>query len=316
MVNVKSEHRSAVLECLRKKTGPVSGTELGEKLGISRVAVRKHIIKLGEEGFTIESGKRGYRLMSEPDYPSPSEYDSRKVHIRNVVASTMEEASEKSMRNCEEVQFYLARRQKAGRGRNKKSWISPEGGLYLTAAFLPRLPAAYISLYIIQSGLALVDSLRNEYGVDCRFRWPNDLCVGDRKLGGLLLELSGPADTPDRALLGFGLNVRSMEEFSGIRDRSVTSLQAEIPACCREVPGIRPLFDILKPVLESSLDRIEPIKVRERWRNRTHTTETIFTIDKTDYIVRDLALNGSLIAADAGGVLYEIAAGPRIIGPV
>ena len=315
MVNENSVSRSTLLNHLRKNSDPLSGTDLGGILGISRVAVRKHILRLAKEGFVIESGRKGYRLLSEPEFPSPSEYDSGTIHIQNEVESTMEEASRNSLRNCEDIQFYLARRQKAGRGRNRKSWVSPDGGLYLTAAFRPRLPAAYISLYIIETGLALVDSLREHYGVDCRFRWPNDLFVDEKKLGGLLLEVSGPAESPDHAFLGLGLNVLSSVHFSETGDRRVTCLQNEIPGGGRDLPDLKTLFETLKPVIESSLGMIEADKVRKHWRARTSTQGKVMRIDDTDYTVRNLALNGSLIVADKDGTLYEIAPGPRMMGP-
>ena len=246
MVNDTSSTRTELLELLRKADTPVSGTALGLQLGISRVAVRKHIIKLIDEGFFIETTRNGYRLSTEPDFPAPSDFDARQVHIHDEVESTMDEALRYTDNGQEEVQFFLARTQRAGRGRNRRTWRSPDGGLYLTVVFRPRLPAAYISLYVIQAGLFLSDVLRDLYSVECSFRWPNDLYVADSKLGGLLLELSGPSEDPARAFLGIGLNVCSKPGISSMGKRRVTSLQEELSGETDRIPGTKQLFTAIK----------------------------------------------------------------------
>ncbi|WP_319561554.1 biotin--[acetyl-CoA-carboxylase] ligase [Marispirochaeta sp.] len=316
MVNVKRSLRAAVLEILRSAHEPISGTQTGIRLGISRVAVRKHIHKLMEEGFSIETRKRGYLLISEPDYPAPSEYDSRQVHILGEVESTMEEACHSSSRPQEGIHFYVARRQRSGRGRNKKSWVSPEGGLYVTAIFKPRLPAAYCSLYVLHTGLYLCESLRHLFSVNCSFRWPNDICIKEKKLGGILLEISGPSESPDRALIGVGLNIRSRREFTRVKDRTVTSLQAEVAGYSGENLSPKYLFSQLKPAIESSLGKIKPEELRKRWNTETDAIGGSIAVNGADYTVCGLALNGSLVAADSNGQLFEIAPGLKIMGPV
>lgn len=91
----------------------------------------------------------------------------------------------------------IADTQTAGRGRRGKSWASPPGAnLYLSLAW-PLRQAAGLSLAM---GVACAEALREPR---VRVKWPNDLVVDGRKLGGLLIEIAGPL-----AVIGVGVNLR------------------------------------------------------------------------------------------------------------
>ncbi len=96
-----------------------------------------------------------------------------------------------------------ARRQSAGRGRQNRAWVSSEGGLWLSAVLPspPPEPAAATAPLVV--GLAAARALDGLGARPLRLRWPNDLMVDDKKLGGILAER--PA--PDRVVVGLGINV-------------------------------------------------------------------------------------------------------------
>lgn len=95
----------------------------------------------------------------------------------------------------------VARRQTAGRGRRGRDWLSPaDVGIY-TSLLLPVTDPRVLAALPLQVPLALCEAL-DELGVDCRIKWPNDLLVGGRKLGGILIEsLAGRV-----AVVGYGIN--------------------------------------------------------------------------------------------------------------
>lgn len=101
-----------------------------------------------------------------------------------------------------------AKRQTAGRGRQGRSWLSPEGGMYLS---LIRPVVAPPPLYGIVAALEVAQFFRDR-GAPLSLKWPNDLIVrkeGDFKLGGILAELILEDLPRPHAIIGIGLNVRT-----------------------------------------------------------------------------------------------------------
>jgi BirA family biotin operon repressor/biotin-[acetyl-CoA-carboxylase] ligase len=105
----------------------------------------------------------------------------------------------------------LCREQTSGRGRQERQWHSPpDTGLYLTLILRPG-EAALSPLVSVLAGLGVVLGLRRGFpGLGASVKWPNDLMVDDRKLGGVLAEASSTAAGPRFLLVGVGVNVRSM----------------------------------------------------------------------------------------------------------
>ncbi len=95
----------------------------------------------------------------------------------------------------------LAEKQSAGRGRQGKTWVSPESGSILLSMGL-QIDTRFSSALSLVSGLALVGSLEEEGVTGLSLKWPNDVLLDHRKLAGVLVEVSGT-----RCVLGIGVNV-------------------------------------------------------------------------------------------------------------
>ena len=96
----------------------------------------------------------------------------------------------------------IADAQTAGRGRHGRTWVSPPAaGLYLSTVLEP--PGTMLSLVTIAAGVAAADGIEAATGLSPSLKWPNDIQVGSRKLGGLLAERAGE----DGVILGVGINV-------------------------------------------------------------------------------------------------------------
>jgi len=102
----------------------------------------------------------------------------------------------------------VSRRQSAGRGRQGRSWLDC-GGLNLSVV-IPEHPAARQKGFSVWLGLMVVLALREEFNLDARLKWPNDIMVGERKLGGLLLESTGLRGV--KLIAGLGLNIQAKRE--------------------------------------------------------------------------------------------------------
>lgn len=315
-VNSFSLHRTEILKLLRERGAFFSGEELGSRVGISRVAVWKHIRQLREEGYGIEAEKRGYRLYREPGYLSPSDpaIDHERVHVLDRVESTMQAPGRKEAPQ-DGVEFWVAREQSAGRGRSSKKWLSPPGGLYCTALFRPSTPAAYAYLYLIRAGMELAQLISRYYALDVRFIWPNDLYLGKRKLGGLLLELYGESESPGSAALGVGINVDSPES----QNRGGISLAEALKktAAGRDCSP-KELFRIIENPLKSALGPLEPDAVRMSWERQwlEKSRERIARKELPGEPV-GMSLSGGLILrprSEPAEKLIEVSPGGRIIG--
>jgi BirA family biotin operon repressor/biotin-[acetyl-CoA-carboxylase] ligase len=105
-----------------------------------------------------------------------------------------------------------AERQRAGRGRLDRDWVSPPGaGLTVSLLARPMVPVARLGWVPMVVGTALVGTLRDRCGVAAALKWPNDVQVAGEKLAGILVELVPAPAGPPGLVIGFGLNVRTAE---------------------------------------------------------------------------------------------------------
>jgi len=101
----------------------------------------------------------------------------------------------------------LAQRQTRSRGRLGRAWASPEGGLWLSLIARPDLPATYAGRLGIAVALAAASAVVEETGAAARVKWPNDVVLSGRKLGGVLIETEVTGEQAAAAVLSVGLNV-------------------------------------------------------------------------------------------------------------
>lgn len=125
----------------------------------------------------------------------------------------------------------IADEQTAGRGRRGHIWFSPPGsGLYVSVALAPASavdPARATTLLTLAAGVALAEGIAQATGLRVDLKWPNDLQVSRRKLGGILAEASSAGDHPETVVVGYGINVRATALPPELRDRA-TSLESEL----------------------------------------------------------------------------------------
>jgi len=103
-----------------------------------------------------------------------------------------------------------ALRQSAGRGRQGREWWSPPGGGIYVSLVLPTSGPEELATVPLRAAVSLAEFLGSLLAGGCRIKWPNDLVVERRKIGGLLVDAVFASDAPGRswAVLGFGLNLK------------------------------------------------------------------------------------------------------------
>ena len=209
--------KAKILSELRNRNETVSGEFLSSTLGISRVSIWKHIHKLQELGYNIISTASGYRLAYAPDIPYPWEFPERedRIHFFPEVSSTMDTARDLARNNCSEFSVVIAGRQTAGRGRLNRQWRSEDGGLYFTVVLRPDIAVPISSRVNFLASLTMAQVLREGFHIEAAVKWPNDILIGDRKLAGILIDV-----TADRAgdgclvITGVGVNVAETNELA------------------------------------------------------------------------------------------------------
>lgn len=258
--------KSSILQQLRENSGVLSGEALSSILGVSRVAVWKHIRRLQELGYAIDSTPQGYRLDAAPDTPFPWEFPEREgnIHYQQSVGSTMDLARDLARKDCPAMTVVVAEEQTQGRGRMARQWVSAPKGLYFTVVTRPDLAPAQAVRVGFAAAVSLAQLVRDHFGVPAWVKWPNDLLVGESKLAGMLAEMETAGELVQFINIGIGINVNHHPDNP---DVAATSLQ-------KETGGMVSRQAVLKLFLaafEACLDRIHTTEVIDQWKALTQT---------------------------------------------
>ena len=228
-----------ILSALRASSGGVSGAELAGQLGISRAAVWARIEELRSLNYDIEAGPHfGYRLVSAPDVLHADDLVARlgktKVIGRDIrvfeqTTSTNDVIEKLARDGVKEGAVVFAESQTGGRGRLGRKWISPERkGLWFSILLRPDLRPQETTQLTVASATALRRAIQSVTGLKPEIKWPNDILVGEKKVAGILTELSAELDRVKHVILGIGVNVnQDAAEFPPELRRLATSLKIE-----------------------------------------------------------------------------------------
>ena len=257
-----------------------SGTELAELLGVSRSAICKQLSGLAALGVhhSAVSGK-GYRLDKPLELLESSKInavlnDQNKVliptlEIHDSLDSTNSYLMEHSRNNAESGFVCFAEHQTAGKGRRGRQWVSPYGSnIYVSMLWRFQqggiTSTAGLSLAI---GVAVIRALKL-YGInDVGLKWPNDIYSQGKKLGGILIEVSGEADGPCAAVIGLGLNLFLPEHQAQTITQAwtdLTQISGEIPVLRNQLAGTL-LNEMLAVVNGFEMDGIKAYL--DEWRS-------------------------------------------------
>lgn len=198
----------------------VSGSDLAQRLGISRAAIWKRIGSLRELGLAISgSAGNGYQLCSpyEPldadaisSMLSAQARDSiAEVHIAWQVDSTNSALMRRASSNDRSSCALLAEVQTDGRGRRGRTWQSVIGGsLVMSLRWNFDGGMSALAGLSLVAGLGVIAALQDIGISSVCLKWPNDVVADGRKLAGILVEIGGEAQGPCHAVIGVGVNIR------------------------------------------------------------------------------------------------------------
>lgn len=213
----------------------VSGEELSKKLGISRTAIWKHINILREEGYDIESvNKKGYRLMSSPkDLLNPQNiYHNLKTDMigKNIIHFEILDSTNDYLKNIgndvPEGTVVISEEQTKGKGRLGRQWNSKSReGIWMSIILKPDIIPYKAPFITLIAGASIVKALNN-LKVETKIKWPNDIIINNKKVSGILTELSAEVERINYVVVGIGINVKNLD-FDKELEEKATSLYKE-----------------------------------------------------------------------------------------
>lgn len=177
-----------------------------------------------------------------------------KLHFSPVTDSTNTDALAAARRGEAHGSVYFTDEQRAGRGRGSHAWHSVAGeGLYVSILLRPQIFAARLPLLPLAAGLATADAIGAATGLRVDLRWPNDLLIGPRKTGGILVEAHTEGNAVGFAIVGIGINVHQRSFDPGLTTAG-TSLDIETG---RTIPRQPLLVSLLKSLEREALALVD-----------------------------------------------------------
>ena len=181
-----------------------------------------------------------------------------KLHFAPTTDSTNTDALEAARASGPHGSVYFADEQLAGRGRGDHAWLSAAGqGLYVSILLRPAIPAARLPLLPLAAGLAAANAIRETTGLTVDLRWPNDLLIGSRKVGGILVESKIETNLVAYAVVGIGINVHQ-RGFPADMATPATSLDLESG---KTVSRQTLLMELLAAIEQESLGLLDPAAI-------------------------------------------------------
>jgi BirA family transcriptional regulator, biotin operon repressor / biotin---[acetyl-CoA-carboxylase] ligase len=214
----------------------ISGARIAREIGVSRSTVWRWVEQLRKLGVHVKGQRStGYFLEKVSDIITPELLRKRlkgnlfgkrffhffKIDSTNRVAMELGSAGEP------EGTLVLAEEQTAGHGRAGRTWHSERGtGLYFTLLLRPRLAPAQAPLLTMLAGLSAHAAIQGLTGLTPELKWPNDLLVNGKKVGGILTEMHAEPSVVRFVIVGIGINV-NQEKFPLELASIATSLRRE-----------------------------------------------------------------------------------------
>ena len=259
-----------------------SGEELGELLGVSRTAVWKQLQKLELLGVPLESRRgHGYRIPGGLELLDRDKILSEMGVLPKTLVSSLDIFPEIDSTNRKAMDVAqtdgdkgrgakgyvcLAEYQSGGRGRRGRAWSSPFGqNIYLSLVAEFTQGAAALEGLSLAVGVALVKALERCGARSLQLKWPNDVLCDNRKLAGILLEMTGDPLGLCRVVVGIGVNIKAAPVGMAEVDQPWINAVETGVACSRNQVVSAMLDELMPLMLNFSMTGFPPY--REVWES-------------------------------------------------
>ena len=308
MANNVSDSQDKILNAL--KDGKFhSGESLGELLGVSRTAVWKQLQKLEEIGLQVESVKgTGYRVVNGIDLLVKDDItvhlrdrnrnEPRSIELFQSLGSTNKYRREQAEKSDCSGSVVLAERQTSGRGRRGKAWVSPfAANIYMSILWDFEQGAQALEGLSLAVGVAVRRALIEVGLEDVRLKWPNDIYIGNKKLGGILLEMIGDPAGHCSVVIGVGINVSMPASMAVNIDQPWTDCCSESDAPIARSRLAALLIDNIFDIL-NDFESLGFAEYRDEWQE----ADAFKGLQGTISTPRD-SVSGTVIGVDNSGAV-------------
>ena len=293
----------------------LSGQDLSDVLRISRVAVWKHIKKIQELGYNVESKQKlGYKLISNSELLLPWEITSnlktnvigQQAYYFDSIDSTQNQALKMADDPANNGTVIVAAKQTGGRGRSGRKWVSPTGGIWISIILKPKFDISITTLFPIASALALSIAIEKTFTIKPELKWPNDLTIKGKKVAGMLVDVSLESNKIENLVLGVGINfdvnVKQIEKsLKGTPNfYGVASLNGE-EQNVKPVQLVQTFLVELERIYKS-LNAKQTKKIISEWTSRSSTIGKNVELDTIEGKIKGKAIrideDGTLIISE------------------
>ena len=302
----------------------LSGQDLSDVLRISRVAVWKHIKKIQELGYEVESKqKSGYKLLANSDLLLPWEITSnlktkiigKQAYYFDSIDSTQNQALKMAHDPANNGVVIVALKQTGGRGRSGRQWISPKGGIWISIILQPKFDISITTLFPIASALALSIAIEKTFSITPELKWPNDLTLNGKKVAGMLVDVSLESNKIESLVLGVGINfnvntkeiektLKGTPNFYGVTSLSEQNIDV------KPIQLVQTFLVELEKIYKA-LNAKQIKKIISEWSKRSSTIGKNVELNTTDEKIKGKAIrideDGALVILDKGKTCRVIA---------
>ena len=287
----------------------LSGQDMSDVLKISRVAVWKDIKKIRSLGYKIESKQNlGYRLVDTTKLLLPWEvtqnldtkFLGKKVYYFNTIDTTQNFAMDIVTRNNMNGTIIIAKKQTGGRGRMKRKWKSPVGGIWMSIIIHPKFAVSSTTLVPIAISLALCLAIEKTLKIKPELKWPNDVTVKGKKVAGVLVDASIVSNEIEHMIIGVGINfkIKPTELANAIKKTpnfyGVTTL---VKNDVNSLPFLHKFLHELENIFQM-IDSNNIKKIVNQWTKRSSTLGRNVSI-----VTENGRINGKAVKIDNDGAL-------------
>jgi len=304
--------KSKILNILYENINlPVSGPNLSRRLDVSRTAVWKRIKALVEEGYNIKSAVgKGY-ILTESDVLNEYELIKQLGSLipflfKKSIGSTNTLAKETARKTNNEFMLVTAENQEAGRGRLGRSFESDNNkGIWCSFILKPGMTPESALIITIASATAVCKTLEDACGLKTGIKWPNDIIVDNKKICGILSEMSCETGAIEFIVVGIGINMsQKVEDFSKEVSKIATSVLNETGHRYSRAEIISSLCYNMQEIY-GLVKTGEVEEILKRWKKYTVTDgKKIRIIKNSDEIIAQaegIDEKGRLVTSDESG---------------
>ncbi len=238
----------------------------------------------------------------------------RHVITYDTIGSTNSEAAALAAQGAEEGTLVLAETQTEGRGRLSRPWYSPPFvNLYFSVILRPRIPPSQASMLTLTAGVALAEAIRQQTDLPAGLKWPNDVLIRSKKIGGILADLTADRLKIKHLILGIGLNVNLEAGLlpSEISE-TASSLMIEFGRAVSRLEMLKTVVNQLERWYTLFLNR-GPGPIIEKYSGLSNTIGRKIRVTYQDRMLEGeavgLAENGGLVVRGRDGITSTVLAG-------